>query len=46
MTRIKQIFREESGFKAFLMSVMTFALAYGLYKGAPWLSCRYTYKSN
>ena len=33
MTRLRQIFREESGFKAFLMSVMTFALAYGLYKG-------------
>ncbi len=27
-------------------SYRLFADAYGLYKGAPWLSCRYTYKSN
>ncbi|MBO4330709.1 MAG: MFS transporter, partial [Oscillospiraceae bacterium] len=33
MKRLKDVFRADSGYKAFFLSVMTFALAYGLYKG-------------
>ncbi len=33
MKRLKEVFRTDSGYKAFFLSVMTFALAYGLYKG-------------
>lgn len=31
--KIKDTFRPETGFKAFFISILTFALAYGLYKG-------------
>ena len=33
MERFKEAFRPESGYRAFLLSMATFALAYGLYKG-------------
>ena len=33
MERIKAVFRPESKYRAFFLSVMTFSLAYGLYKG-------------
>ncbi len=33
MKRLKEVFRTDSGYKAFFLSVMTFALAYGIYKG-------------
>ncbi len=33
MSRYKEVFRPESGWKPFLLSVATFGLAYGLYKG-------------
>lgn len=33
MNRLTEVFRPESKFKAFFISVMTFGLAYGLYKG-------------
>ena len=33
MKRLQEVFRTNSGYKAFLVSVMTFALAYGLYRG-------------
>ena len=33
LKRIKATFREDSGYKAFFISMITFALAYGLYKG-------------
>ncbi len=33
MARIRSVFRPESGYRAFLLSVTTFALAFGLYKG-------------
>ena len=31
--RIRNTFREDSGYKAFFVSMITVALAYGLYKG-------------
>lgn len=33
MRRFNEVFREESGFRAFFGSIITFALSYGLYKG-------------
>lgn len=33
MDRLKSAFKPESGYRAFFMSMLTFALAYGLYKG-------------
>ena len=33
MKRFSEVFREESGFRAFFGSILTFALSYGLYKG-------------
>ena len=33
MERYKKVFRPESGWKAFFLSIVTFGLAYGLYKG-------------
>ena len=33
MKRFHEVFRDGSGYKAFFLSVTTFALAYGLYKG-------------
>ena len=33
LKRIKATFREDSGYRAFFISMITFALAYGLYKG-------------
>lgn len=33
INKIKAIFREDSGYKPFFISMITFALAYGLYKG-------------
>ena len=33
LKRIRATFREDSGYKAFFISMVTFALAYGLYKG-------------
>ena len=33
MNRFKEIFKPESGYKAFFISILTFGLAYGLYKG-------------
>ena len=33
MNRMESVFRPESKFRAFFLSVMTFSLAYGLYKG-------------
>ena len=33
LERIRATFREDSGYKAFFISMITFALAYGLYKG-------------
>ena len=33
MERLKAVFRPESKFRAYFLSVMTFSLAYGLYKG-------------
>ena len=33
MSRYKEVFRSESGWKPFFLSVATFGLAYGLYKG-------------
>jgi Na+/melibiose symporter-like transporter len=31
--KLKDTFRPDSGYKAFFVSILTFALAYGLYKG-------------
>ncbi|MBR0481369.1 MAG: MFS transporter [Firmicutes bacterium] len=33
MNRYKEVFRPDSGWKAFFLSVVTFGLSYGLYKG-------------
>ena len=33
MKRFHDVFREDSGYRAFFLSMMTFALGYGLYKG-------------
>ena len=33
MKRLEAVFKPESGYKAFLLSIATFGLAYGLYKG-------------
>ncbi len=33
MRRLQEVFRAESGYRAFFLSMTTFALAYGLYKG-------------
>lgn len=33
MRRWQEVFREESGYRSFFISIVTFALAYGLYKG-------------
>ena len=33
MDNLKRVFRPESGYRAFFLSMVTFALAYGLYKG-------------
>ena len=33
MKRFREVFREESGYRAFFLSLVMFALAYGLYKG-------------
>ena len=33
MGRFEKVFRSESGWKAFFLSIVTFGLAYGLYKG-------------
>ncbi len=33
MKRLEAVFRPESGFRAFFLSMITFGLAYGLYKG-------------
>ena len=33
MSRYNEVFRAESGWKAFILSIVTFGLSYGLYKG-------------
>ena len=33
MRRLESVFRPESGYRAFFLSIITFGLAYGLYKG-------------
>ena len=33
MTKLKDIFREDSGYKAFFISLLTMGLGYGIYKG-------------
>ena len=33
MGKFEKVFKRESGWKAFFLSIVTFGLAYGLYKG-------------
>ena len=33
--RLSEVFRSDSGYQPFFLSVFTFALSYGLYKGVP-----------
>ena len=33
MNRLSAVFRKDSGYKTFILSVITFGLSYGLYKG-------------
>ncbi len=45
--RLGEIFRPESKYQAFLLSVITFGLAYGIYKGAidNYLAALYTFSA-